>query len=101
MLYLPRLRMNKGHWCGAAVDRIGRPMNPAMTCHQIQPIIPLSLRVSTKTTFATIKDDLTLLASTDPLFEPELEKYIGAKKAERAVRVEIWLQGVKVINKAS
>ncbi len=44
--------------------------------------------------FATIKDDLILLASTDPLFVPELEKYIEAEQAERAVRVEQWLQDV-------
>jgi hypothetical protein len=43
---------------------------------------------------ATIKDDLILLASADPLFVPELEKYIEAEQAERAVRVERWLQDV-------
>ena len=43
---------------------------------------------------ATIKDDLILLASTDPLFVPELEKYIEAEQAERALRVERWLQDV-------
>ena len=42
----------------------------------------------------TIKDDLILLASTDPLFVPELEKYIEAEQAERVVRVESWLQNV-------
>lgn len=53
--------------------------------------------------FATIKDDLILLASTDPLFVPELEKYIAAEQAERAARVEKWLQNVyqEVIRKAS
>jgi hypothetical protein len=43
---------------------------------------------------ATIKDDLILLASADPLFVPELEKYIEAEQAERAVSVERWLQNV-------
>ena len=43
---------------------------------------------------ATIKDEMILLASTDPLFVPELEKYIEAEQAERAVRVESWLENV-------
>jgi len=44
---------------------------------------------------ASLKDNVTSLASTDPLFKPELERYLEAESAQVKAKVESWLQSVQ------